>query len=154
MIQAEAKHAIMILEAKLKNTTQQLETAENREKEASIVAESAKQEAANVLENMHKKIASHCEKLRKELSSLHGMEISRYKSELELANRGNERLSTQLEEANLSVTAQIDNFNRKIKDAENKIAESDHKLQNTLAELRGEVNRCDKLKAELDKVRF
>lgn len=140
--QAEAKHNVSVLEAKLSSMNDQLLKAEEREQRACARVEEAIHEAACSQKSMYETIA----KERKELMASHAVEVEKIKDELESANHKLVCMSNEVQEANLRLTKHSEKSTKSLHDAENRVMEMKHELESQCA-------LCAKLQGEIDEVR-
>lgn len=140
--QAEAKHNVSLLEAKLSSMTDQLLKAEELEQRACSRVDDAIHEAACSQKSMYENMA----KERKELMASHAAEVEKINDELESANNQLVCMSNEVQEANLRLTKHSEKSTKSLHDAENRVMEMKHELES-------QCTLCTKLQGEIDEVR-
>ena len=140
--QAEAKHNVSLLEAKLSSMNDQLLKAEELEQRACSRVDDAIHEAACSQKSMYENMA----KERKELMASHAAEVEKINDELESANNQLVCMSNEVQEANLRLTKHSEKSTKSLHDAENRVMEMKHELES-------QCTLCTKLQGEIDEVR-
>ena len=138
IVNAETKHSLQILEAKLQYSNEQLSRAEERERQSSICAEKARQEVLSIHQNMQSVIDS----VRREIYVLHTAEMEKMNNALESAKQKISNLTEKLNEQQLR-TDQLTKNNM----------ETQKRIEEAADELEDQIARCNSLQTELEKVR-